>query len=750
MNDLPHAAGSDAEGEPGFVDGSSDAGSAEEVLRHLRQRAGDRYDVAGEIGRGGMGCVYSARDRDLRRRVAMKVLMAGDGDSALPPGDRLLRFVGEAQITGQLDHPGIVPVHELGIDAAGRPFFTMKLVRGRTLGEVFELARQGTEGWSLTRVLSVVLRVCEAMAFAHARGVIHRDLKPSNVMVGRFGETYVMDWGLAKAAGVAPPAVAPVSHTSVHTLRDDATPDTPLITADGRVMGTPSYMAPEQAEGRLMNIDARTDVYAVGALLYHMLAGHAPYVPPGAALSPRTVLARVLDGPPRPVFESNPSAPADLVAVCEKAMAREPKRRYQGMREVAEDLEAFLDRRPVRAQPPGVLHAIGLQFARHRAVATTFAGASLLLLGMGVWFLWSLGESRQRAQCLADFMTTKALLEEARDTLTPRVPAARDDTRRWLGRAGDVVMRGQRYEAALAAGRGVPPLAQAELVQFQGLLVELRAACDSAARDLATADELAAPQTSAVQAKWEEVFADLDKEPRWRDLARVPQVGLLPLTRNDAGFWRFLALGTGEPSPADRSQPLPETGVVLVLLPGGDVTVGGDEAKGNTEERSIKLAPFLLSSHEATQAQWQRIMASNPSRRRAGETMHGVQYDGRHPVESISWFEAARFATRIGMRLPTEEELEYAGRAGAQNLRWFDGQFPEDLEALENVLDQSTSEYTDPLPWNDGYPTHAPVGSFRPNSFGLSDIGGNVSEWTSSHLRLGCASPETQPGSVIA
>src|SRR5262249_14110006 len=149
-----------------------------------------RYEVQEGIGRGAMGTVWRALDKELRRRVAMKVLdpwvaRAGDSEES---ADCALRFLEEAQITGQLDHPGIVPVHELGLDDAGRLFFTMKLVRGQTLAEVFDLARNGTGGWSQARVLGVVLKVCEAVAFAHARGVIHRDLKPSNVMVGRFGE----------------------------------------------------------------------------------------------------------------------------------------------------------------------------------------------------------------------------------------------------------------------------------------------------------------------------------------------------------------------------------------------------------------------------------------------------------------------------------------------------------------------------------------------------------------------------------
>jgi serine/threonine protein kinase len=172
----------------------------------------DRGGAGGFVGGGGRGSPSvrflpfvrgfpigpgRRKDEDLRRHLAMKVML----DEQEGAASRLSRFLEEAQVTGQLDHPGIVPVHELGIDARGRVFFTMKLVKGKTLEHVFEAVRHGDDGWSVTRALSVVLRVCEAMAFAHEKGVIHRDLKPANIMVGRFGETYVMDWGLARVLG---------------------------------------------------------------------------------------------------------------------------------------------------------------------------------------------------------------------------------------------------------------------------------------------------------------------------------------------------------------------------------------------------------------------------------------------------------------------------------------------------------------------------------------------------------------------
>ena len=184
----------------------SDEDFVAQVLARLREHApGRAYELQGELARGGQGVVFSVWDPELRRRLAMKVShvspAAGGAEASplVPEATKSLgRFLEEAQVTARLDHPGIAPVHELGLDSKGRVFFTMKLVKGRDLREVFELVAKGDPGWSRTRVLGLLLKVCETMEYAHARGVIHRDLKPANVMVGRYGEVLVMDWGLAR------------------------------------------------------------------------------------------------------------------------------------------------------------------------------------------------------------------------------------------------------------------------------------------------------------------------------------------------------------------------------------------------------------------------------------------------------------------------------------------------------------------------------------------------------------------------
>src|SRR5262245_15426114 len=233
-----------------------------------------RYRLIGEIARGGVGVVWKGHDVDLGRDVAMKVLREEFNDD---PGV-IQRFVEEAQIGGQLQHPGIVPVYEIGLRADGRPYFTMKLVRGRTLSAL--LAQRGDPSQERSRFLRIFESVCRTMAYAHARGVVHRDLKPANVMVGSFGEVLVLDWGLAKAVGhggVDDERKAnrdARDRSSIRTIRAVAGSGQSLV---GSVFGTPRYMSPEQAGGRVDALDERSDVFSLGAILCEILTGAPPY-----------------------------------------------------------------------------------------------------------------------------------------------------------------------------------------------------------------------------------------------------------------------------------------------------------------------------------------------------------------------------------------------------------------------------------------------------------------------------------------
>jgi len=356
-----------------------------------------RYKLQGELARGGMGAILKVFDEDLRRHLAMKVILGRAEEASsggTPPVDRrlLARFLEEAQVTGQLDHPGIVPVHELGLDSEGRVYFTMKLVKGRDLKQVFELVFEELEGWNETRALGVILKVCEAMAYAHKKGVVHRDLKPANVMVGNFGEVYVMDWGLARVLGRQDThdirlQVEGTPLTSVKTERKEErqdAPDSPLFTMDGDVVGTPAYMSPEQAQGAIESLGPRSDVYSLGAMLYHLLARQMPYAPPGLRITNRTVLSRVLEGPPTPLHEIRKDIPSELAAICEKAMARAAERRYADTIELSEDLRAFLEGRVVKAYETGAVAELRKWVVRNRSLAiAVVAAATFLVVGIG-------------------------------------------------------------------------------------------------------------------------------------------------------------------------------------------------------------------------------------------------------------------------------------------------------------------------------------------------------------------------------
>ncbi len=292
--------------------------------------AGTRYSVVRHLARGGMGSVWLADDAVLHRRVALKVL-----DLVAPADDLGARLLQEARILAGLEHPGIVPVHDAGTLADGRAFYCMKYVEGHTLA-------QHIVGKSLREKLGLLERIAEPLDFAHARGFIHRDVKPENVMIGAFGEVLVMDWGLAMAGATG--------RKSSETLNSSHG------NGQGRVLGTPGYISPEQARGGTHEVDHRTDIFSLGAILGFMLSG----MPSGEM---PTATAAV----PRP-----------LRAICEKAMAGDPNARYQSAGEMAADTARYLRGEPVLAYRERLLERVGRIYARHR-IAIVLVATYLLM-----------------------------------------------------------------------------------------------------------------------------------------------------------------------------------------------------------------------------------------------------------------------------------------------------------------------------------------------------------------------------------
>ena len=302
-------------------------------LRELIDRpdvgAESRYEILERIGEGGMGAVYLAYDRELAREVALKVLRTPE-----PDANERARILREARILASLEHPGIVPVHDAGVLPDGRVFYVMKRVRGERLDDY---ARSGRPRAELLRVFR---QVCEAVAFAHAAGVVHRDLKPQNVMLGAFGEVLVLDWGAAKVRGEAAPlAKADASRGS--SLRASDSDDT----APGTVIGTPGYMAPEQLTAGA-TVDERTDVYGLGGILHFLLSGAHPSAADAGG--------------------GGEDLPGALRAIRDRARAAEPKDRYRSASELAADISNYLDALPVAAHRERVLERVRRVAARHR------------------------------------------------------------------------------------------------------------------------------------------------------------------------------------------------------------------------------------------------------------------------------------------------------------------------------------------------------------------------------------------------
>jgi serine/threonine-protein kinase len=378
------------------------------------------YELGEEIARGGMGIVLRGRDVNLGRSVAVKVLRE---DLARDPSV-VYRFVEEAQIAGQLQHPGIVPIYELGWTPDERPFFAMKLVRGDTLAELFE--RRGDPHRERRRLIEVFLAVCRAVAYAHSRGVVHRDLKPSNVMVGAFGEVQVLDWGLAKVRRPREPAWEPASEPAsaagtawLHTVRTG--PEASSLSQAGAILGTPRYMAPEQARGDVESIDERSDVFSLGAILCELLTGQPPF----EKVSGGSLLAGVEAGIAQGLRRLSASdAEEDLVALARDCLAPDPAGRPADAGVVAERVGAHLDGLEQLARELAIEAARArvkaAEARRARRLRASLAATVVLAVALGA-LGWGIAERRERqrverssALARASAQETLALVERAR------------------------------------------------------------------------------------------------------------------------------------------------------------------------------------------------------------------------------------------------------------------------------------------------------------------------------------------------
>ncbi len=493
-------------------DTSHDGGSAApEPLRGLK------YTVGDVVARGGMGAIHVTEDLHLHRTVALKRLISDAQAEAKQ------RFVQEARVLARLEHPNIVPVHDLGADKEGHAYYVMKFVHGLTLNDVIRALGDGNvqtlSRFPFAQLITILQKVCDGVAFAHSKGIIHRDLKPSNVMLGDFGEVLVMDWGLAKilsegaggSAGnnsatqpstanartqsteAAAPEGAPASRVpmalsdSTQVLADKtvkieplqpvaAKPPTSGLTMDGAVMGTVDYMAPEQAHGKVAELDVRTDVFALGGLLYAMLTLKPPITgdtPEQALLHARRALV------PPPGWHEKEGAklihlpggriPEALAAVAMKAMDADPVKRYQTVAEFQRDLAAWQAGFVTSAESAGTFKLLRLLVRRRKVEFSILSAAAAVIVGLAAVFVWQLMESEERAKESARH--AKQLLAVVQST-----PPQFFDTARRLLEDGRFNLALEQINQAVALAPDEPEylLLKAHLLQSRLELAEAR------------------------------------------------------------------------------------------------------------------------------------------------------------------------------------------------------------------------------------------------------------------------------------
>lgn len=707
------------------------------------------YRLLARLGEGGMGEVYLAEQvQPMKRRVALKVVREG-----IESEEILARFADERSALARMSSQFIAKLLDVGTSRAGRPYLAMEFVEGRTL-----IDHCDRERLDLPQRVELFLGICQGVQHAHHKGIVHGDLKPSNVLVavsGGIAVPKIIDFGLSYATdrvGVS------------------------------RAGGTLEYMSPELVRTGTA-VDTRVDVYSLGVLLYELTTGTRPH-----ASVPRSANLELQ----RRIVEDDPELPSDLCAppvglrddldwVVMKAMAKHREHRYSTAAALAADVRRFLRHEPVVARPPSVLHRASKFARRHRFGVAAGVVVLVLLVAWAITgtalHVSELRSLRAEAAARADTeenlrrfdqlagVVLLAAAKAKRATLLPARPEIVAPLRAWIAEEGEPLLaRRVEVQEALAGLRALPEadryttdadsarrLLREALGRLSSDLDDFAATDYEGARaDLAWAEVVRERTVERHRAAWESAAAAVRASGRFGDFVLAPQIGLVPLGVDPrSGLPEFYDLRSAEDpdqalrSGTDGTVPRGESaGVVFVLLPGGEFDLGAqsvDPGKSNYDPGAeadegpvhrVKLAPFLLSKFELTQAQWRRITrGSQPSVYAPGSKSGGAL---TCPVENIDWTESERVLAWQGWMLPTEAQWEYACRGGV-SAPWYAGDDSRSLKGHENIADLAWVRARPGRkhePWlDDGHGFTAPVGTYQPNPFGLHDMLGNVWEW---------------------
>ncbi|TNE89140.1 MAG: protein kinase [Deltaproteobacteria bacterium] len=751
----------DVKGEEGAVD---------------TRTAWERYEDLGLLGTGAMGEVRKVRDRDLNRVMAMKIIR----NRLLAKRRVLARFVEEAQATAQLTHPGIVPVHELGRLPDGRLYFTMQVVTGTTLRRLLRELHTASAGgrWgrtesglTLRRIIDIFRKACDAVAYAHSRGVVHRDLKPENIMVGSFGEVLVLDWGLAKVWGETLPESASEGDEPVVTNR---TGRSALSTQHGTVAGTPAYMPPEQARGEFGLLTPRSDVYALGSTLYEILAGRPPYDGRDAQL----VLREVLAGPPPPPGEIQktqtvtmtlhrddmdaadpavrPRIPEALDAIVRKAMSRDAEDRFAHAGQISDALVAWLEGVQKRSEAKRITRSardLLPEVDRDRRAARELRTAAKRLL------------SRLPAQADAVLKEPAWALEDQAAQLDRKAAMQATEVRQLLlgalGHDPDLV-EAHRILAEIFREEHEQAEAMRDTEAAARWEVLLRAHdTGKHARYLAGDGQLSMRTDPPSARVWLEEYL-----PAHRRLSAAPvcSIGRSPLRRTEIshGSYRLRIQAEGcaevlmpvcirrqhheDMTPPGAEEParfrLPREGELsngeCLICPGWFVRGGDPRAVRPRDRDRVWLDAFVIQKHPVTHADYALFLRAAPEHARYAPKGPGGRpfYEGPpprewrgRPVSGVSFHAARAYAewlaadTGQDWRLPTEDEWEKAARG-------VDGRF----HPWGDHFDPGFCAVRDSF---DGAPTPVDIDHFAldQSPYGVRGMAGNVAEWCDSTYR---------------